>query len=118
LQTAICPAALPETSGPHEVAIDAVRLSAKEPVEHAPSVIAEPPVAVAAYAFGIICCIAGATVAAATTNAATMVPVNIIFVLIVSVFFIAVVQQKLQKMGYDYNLYMNIGVICYDLKYT
>jgi hypothetical protein len=55
MQTATSPAALLERFGPHELAADARKLSAKVPVEQAPSVIAEPPVAVAAYALGITC---------------------------------------------------------------
>jgi hypothetical protein len=87
MQSAISPAALLEKFRPHELETDARKLSAKLPVEQAPSVIAEPPVAIAAYALGIICCTAGpAAVAAATVNAAaTRVSVQI-FLFLVSVF--------------------------------
>jgi hypothetical protein len=47
VQSARSPPALPERFGPHEVAIAARKSSAKLPLEQAPSVIAEPPVAVA-----------------------------------------------------------------------
>jgi hypothetical protein len=121
LQSATGPAALPEEFGPHELETDARKLSAKEPVEQAPSVIAEPPVAVAAYALGIICCTAGdSAVAAATAIAATIsVSVKIIFfVLMLTVFFIVVLQEKLQKISCEGKLYVLIEVIFYDLKHT
>jgi hypothetical protein len=88
LQSAIGPAALPEEFGPQEVARDARMLSAKEPVEQAPSVIAEPPVTVAAYALGIIICPGGAIIGTTANAAAIRVAVRIIFVLICKVFFI------------------------------
>jgi len=83
LQSATGPAALPEEFGPHELETDARKSSAKEPVEQAPSVIAEPPVAVAAYALGNICCTVGATniAAFAATAAIIKVRVKIIFLL-------------------------------------
>lgn len=100
VQSARSPPALLERFGPHEVPVDARRLSAKVPVEHAPSVIAEPPVAVAAYALGIICTTAtvAVTVAAAAVNAAIiMVPVKIRFLLVLIVFSIANLQEIPQK---------------------
>ena len=120
MQPATSPAALLERFGPHEVAIAARKSSAKLPVEQAPSVIADPPVAVAAYALGITCTAdAAATVAAITANAAAiMVPGKIIFVLIPIVFFIVVLHEKLQKMDFDRKLYVFIEVIFYDLKHT
>ena len=90
LQIAIDPAALPEEFGPHEEATDARRLSAKVPLEQAPSVIAEPLEPVAAYAIGIICRFAAATTVtlAASANAASrMVSVNFIFVPILCTYF-------------------------------
>jgi drug/metabolite transporter (DMT)-like permease len=101
MQSATSPAALLEEFGPHALVPDARKLSAKEPVEQAPSVIAEPPVAVAAYALGSICCTPGAAtvaaIAATAANATIMVSVEIIFVLIFRVFFIVVVHQMLQE---------------------
>lgn len=103
MQSATSPAALLEEFGPHELVPDARKLSAKEPVEQAPSVIAELPVAVAAYALGSICVAAGAAVvvaakAATTANAtAIMVSVEIIFVLFLRIFFTAVIHQMLQE---------------------
>lgn len=92
MQSATSPVALLEKFGPHELETDARRLSAKEPVEQAPSVIAEPPVAVAAYALGIICCPAAIVAAAAPASAiaaTTRVLIKIIFfVSVLSVFFI------------------------------
>ena len=83
LQSATGPAALPEEFGPHEPETDAKKLSAKLPEEHAPSVAAELPLAVAAYALGNICCTVGATnIAAFAATAATIkVRVKIIFLL-------------------------------------
>jgi hypothetical protein len=118
IQSATSPAALLEKFGPHELETDARKLSAKLPVEQAPSVIAEPPVAVAPYALGTICCTAGPAVAAATANAARTVAVKITSVLILSVFFIAVLHEKLQKMRYDCKLYILIEVICYDPEHS
>jgi hypothetical protein len=120
MQSATSPAALLEKFGPHELDTDARKLSAKLPVEHVPSVIAEPPVAVAAYALGIICCTAEAIAVATTTAnaAARRVAVKITFVLILSALFIAVLHEKLQKMRYDCKLYMLIEVICYDLEHS
>jgi len=94
MQNATSPAAPLEEFGPHELESDARRVSAKVPVEQAPSVIAEPPVAVAAYELGITCT-AGASSAIAVTatiaNAAAIMDLMIIFVLIVSVFSIVAV---------------------------
>jgi hypothetical protein len=121
VQSAISPPALPERFGPHEVAVDARRLSAKVPVEQAPSVIAEPPVDVAAYALGIICTTAtvAVTVAAAAVNAAIiMVPVKIRFLLVLFVFSIANLQEIPQKMSYDSKLYALVDVNSYNLKHT
>ena len=102
MQSATSPAALLEEFGPHALVPDARKLSAKEPVEQAPSVIAEPPVAVAAYALGSICVAAGAAAVAAkaatTANAAAiMVSVEIIFVLFLRIFFTAVIHQMPQE---------------------
>jgi hypothetical protein len=120
VQSATSPPALPERFGPHEVAADARRLSAKVPVEQAPSVIAEPPVAVAAYALGIICnAVSVAVAAAAAANAAIIiVPLKISFLLILIVFSIVGLQEILQKMGYDSKLYVLVDVNSYDLKHT
>jgi hypothetical protein len=96
VQSARSPPALPERFGPHEVAADPRRLSAKVPVEHAPSVIAEPPVAVAAYALGIVCTTTtvAVTAAVATVNATIiMVPVKISFLLVLIVFSITNLQE-------------------------
>jgi hypothetical protein len=100
---ATSPAALPEKSGPYEVAIDARKSSAKLPDEQAPSVIGEPPAADAAYALGIICYSDGAaTVAAAIASAvAIRVPVKITFALILSMLFTVDLQEILQKMTCD-----------------
>jgi hypothetical protein len=120
VQRATSPPALPERFGPHEVAVDARRLSAKVPVEHAPSVIAEPPVDVAAYALGIICTTAAVvvTVAAAVNATIIMVPVKISLLLILIVFSIANLQEIPQKMGYDSKLYAPVDVNSYNLKHT
>lgn len=95
VQSARSPPALLERFGPHEVPVDARRLSAKVPVEHAPSVIAEPPVAVAAYALGIICTAATVAVTAAAAVNATirMVPVKIGLLLILIVFSIVICSE-------------------------
>jgi hypothetical protein len=93
------------------VPADPRRLSAKVPVEHAPSVIAEPPVAVAAYALGIIC-------TAAANAAIIMVPVKISFLLVLNAFSIVNLHEIPQKMSYDYKLYVLVGVNSYDLKHT
>ena len=119
VQSARSPPALLERFGPHEVAADPRRLSAKVPVEHAPSVIAEPPVAVAAYALGIICTAAtvAVTAAAAANAAIIMVPVKISFLLVLIVSSIANLQEVQQKMGYDSKLYVLVDVNSYDLKH-
>jgi hypothetical protein len=86
MQSATPPAELLEKFGPHELASVACKLSARAPVEQAPSVIAELPVAVAAYALGITCT-AGASsaiaVTATTAKAATIIFL-IVFVAIIS----------------------------------
>jgi hypothetical protein len=99
VQNARSPLALLERFGPHEVPVDARRLSAKVPVEHAPSVIAEPPVAVAAYALGIIWTTAtvAVTAAAAANAAIIMVPVKISLLLVLIVFSIVNLQEIPQK---------------------
>jgi hypothetical protein len=118
-QIATSPAALPEEFGPHEPATGARRLSAKEPLEQAPSVIDEPPVTDAAYALGITCTTDAATVVATTVNAAAMmVPVKIVFVLILIVFFIAILHEKLKKIVFNRKLCAFIEVIFYYHKDT
>jgi hypothetical protein len=99
VQSARSPPALLERFGPHEVPVDARTLSAKVPVEHAPSVLAEPPVDVAAYALGIVWTTATVVVtAAAAVNAAIiMVPVKISFLLVLIVFSIENLQEIPQK---------------------
>jgi hypothetical protein len=84
------PAALPEEFGPHEEATDARRLSAKVPLEQAPSVIAELLEPVAAYAVGIICMLAGTTIVIAATSAndvTRIVSLKFVCVLIPSKYF-------------------------------
>lgn len=118
MQSATSPAALLEEFGPHALVTDARKLSAKEPVEQAPSVIAELPVAVAAYALGSICCTAGAAIVAAkatTANAAIMASVEIIFVLILRISFIAVIHQMLQEIDCECLLCVLVGAVCYNL---
>lgn len=66
LQSATGPAALLEEFGPQEVARDARKLSAKVPAEQVPSVIAELPVAVAAYALEITCTVRASSAIAAS----------------------------------------------------
>jgi hypothetical protein len=103
MQIATSPAALLERSGPHELAADARPMSAKEPIEQAPSIIVEPLVAVCADALGITCTAAGAAssaiavTATTTANAAAIMVLMLIFVLIFSVFSIVTIYEKLQK---------------------
>jgi hypothetical protein len=97
-QNATSAAALLEEFGPHELEADASRLSAKVPLEQAPSVIDELPVAVAAYALGITSragTSSAIAVTAATAHAATTTVLMIIFVLIFCLFFTVAVLEEL-----------------------
>jgi amino acid transporter len=104
LQSATCPAPLPEEFGPHELVVDARKSSAKPPLEQAPSVIAPLLEDVAAYALGIICCIVGGpnVAAVATANAATtiIVPVKIVFVFILCILFIVMIGQEIARYAF------------------
>jgi hypothetical protein len=101
MQNATSPVAPLEEFGPHELESDARILSAKVPIEQVPSVLAELPAAVAAYAPGITCTAgdssATAVTAATAANAATIIVLMIISVLVSNAFSIVTVLEKLQK---------------------